>query len=74
MRHYFAQHFLLLLLLQVLVMVCLLLLRFGGDNRYSSIYKIGDEGDHFLAVGVVVGYAIIVPSVLVCYLLGASIR
>lgn len=33
----------------------------------------GSESDQFLAVGTFVGYAIIVPSVLVTYLLGANL-
>ena len=52
-------------------MICLLLLRFGG--RDGRIFMIGDEGDHFLAVGTFVGYAIIVPAILVTYLLGSNL-
>ncbi len=51
--------------------MCLALCRWGND--YGTVYKIGDAGDHFLAVGTYVGYAIIVPAILVTYLLGGNL-
>ena len=53
-----------------MVLVCLLLCRIGNEG-YP--FKIGGEGDHFLAVGTFVGYAIIVPAILVTYLLGSNL-
>eukprot|EP00095_Tigriopus_kingsejongensis_P011345 maker-scaffold383_size189472-snap-gene-0.33 protein:Tk11345 transcript:maker-scaffold383_size189472-snap-gene-0.33-mRNA-1 annotation:"conserved hypothetical protein" len=54
----------------VLILLCLIFLRIGNEG-YP--FKIGDDGDHFLAVGTFVGYAIIVPSILITYLLGANL-
>ena len=56
--------------MQVLVLVCLLMCRLGKDGH---VFYIGSESDHFLAVGTFVGYAIIVPSILITYLLGANL-
>ncbi|TRY67493.1 hypothetical protein TCAL_03750 [Tigriopus californicus] len=54
----------------VFIILCLIFCRFG-DEGYP--FKIGAEGAHFLAVGTYVGYAIIVPAILVTYLLGANL-
>ena len=58
---------------QVLVLICLLMCRFGGERGRSNVFYIGSESDHFLAVGTYVGFAIIVPAILVTYLLGANL-
>ena len=56
---------------QVLVLICLLMCRFGGRDSYPL--SIGDNNDNFLAYGTLVGFAIIVPAILFTYLLGANL-
>ena len=56
---------------QILVLICLLMCRFGGGNSRSL--AIGDSNDNFLAYGTLVGFAIIVPAILFTYLLGANL-
>ena len=56
----------------VFVFACLLMCRFGGEGR-REIFAVGAEGDQFLAVGTYVGFAIIVPAILLTYLLGANL-
>jgi hypothetical protein len=55
----------------VLVLICLFLCRFGGHDQ--NPFSIGSSSDHFLAVGTFVGFAIIVPAILLTYLLGANL-
>lgn len=55
----------------VLVLICLLMCRFGGRDMYPL--AIGDNNDNFLAYGTLVGFAIIVPAILFTYLLGANL-
>jgi len=54
----------------VLVFICLLLARFGGD---SNLKHFGGIDNDFLGIGTVVGYAIIVPAVLISYLIGSNL-
>lgn len=56
--------------LQILVLVCLLMARFGRDGH---IFQFGSNNTHFMGVGTCVGYAIIVPAVLCTYLLGSNL-
>ena len=58
----------------VFVFACLFMCRFGGE-RSGTIFFVGanNYGEHFLAVGIFVGYAIIVPAVLITYLMGANL-
>ena len=58
------------LLPQILVLICLLMCRFGRDGYVMAI---GDNNDNFLAYGTLVGFAIIVPAILFTYLLGANL-
>ena len=51
-------------------MVCLILARIGKDGE--QLY-FGSSNNEFLGKGVVVGYAIIVPAILLTYLLGANL-
>jgi len=60
-----------MLLLQVCVVILLLIIRFGGSNH--SALTLGSVNDTFLGQGTVVGFAIIVPAVLVTYLLGGNV-
>ena len=53
----------------ILVMIVLLMARFGGDYSYLSF---GGPNATFLGIGASVGYAIIVPAIVLTYLLGAS--
>ena len=55
---------------KVLVLVCLILARIGKDGE--QLY-FGSSNNEFLGKGVVVGYAIIVPAILLTYLLGANL-
>lgn len=56
---------------QILVLICLLLARFGSKS--GNILFFGGVDHTFLGIGTVVGYAIIVPAILVTYLLGANL-
>ena len=53
-----------------MVLICLLLCRLGNDG---GPFFIGGNGEQFLAVGTYVGFAIIVPCILITYLLGANL-
>ena len=55
----------------VLVLIVLMVARFG--KRDYHIFRPFNEDNSFLGQGISVGYAIIVPSVLVTYLLGANL-
>jgi hypothetical protein len=55
---------------QACVLVCLILARVGNDGK--ELY-FGSNNNEFLGKGVVVGYAIIVPAILLTYLLGANL-
>lgn len=59
---------------QVLVFICLMLARFGNDGNIMRFAK-NDFGSDltFLGIGTLVGYAIIVPSILATYLMGANL-
>jgi len=54
----------------VFVMIVLMLARFGNDGHPKQF---GSADDTFLGQGTCVGYAIIVPCVLITYLLGANL-
>merc|ERR1711915_613014 len=54
----------------VLVLVILMICRFGNDGHRKTW---GSDDDDFLGQGTTVGYAIIVPAVLLTYLLGANL-
>merc|ERR1712038_1936085 len=47
-----------------------MLARFGNDG---NVLNMGDYNMKFLGIGTVVGYAIIVPSILCTYLMGANL-
>ena len=53
----------------ILVLIVLLLIRFGDDGK---VIYLGHINYQFLAIGSSVGYAIIVPAIILTYLLGAS--
>ena len=53
----------------ILVLIVLLMARFGGDHSYLNF---GGANATFLGIGASVGYAIIVPAIVLTYLLGAS--
>ena len=53
------------------VLILLLIIRFGGSNH--SALSLGSVNDSFVGQGTVVGFAIIVPAVLVTYLLGGNV-
>ena len=61
---------LVIVLLQVLVLIVLMICRFGNDGHRKTW---GSDDDDFLGQGTTVGYAIIVPAVLITYLLGANL-
>ena len=48
-----------------------MLARFGNDGHY--ILDFGTHDHKFIAIGSIVGYAIIVPAILCTYLLGANL-
>ena len=54
----------------VLVLVVLLMARFGGHE--GSMLSWGGNNATFLGIGTCVGYAIIVPAIILTYLLGGS--
>eukprot|EP00092_Neocalanus_flemingeri_P027514 GFUD01029848.1.p1 GENE.GFUD01029848.1~~GFUD01029848.1.p1 ORF type:complete len:162 (+),score=31.10 GFUD01029848.1:37-486(+) len=54
----------------VLVLIVLMICRFGNDGHRKTW---GSDDDDFLGQGTTVGYAIIVPAVLLTYLLGANL-
>eukprot|EP00088_Acartia_fossae_P039424 TRINITY_DN41042_c0_g1_i1.p1 TRINITY_DN41042_c0_g1~~TRINITY_DN41042_c0_g1_i1.p1 ORF type:complete len:158 (-),score=33.62 TRINITY_DN41042_c0_g1_i1:175-621(-) len=54
----------------ILVLICLMLARFGHDSRGVPF---GWQDNDFLGKGTVVGYAIIVPAVLITYLIGSNL-
>ena len=54
----------------ILVLIVLLMARFGGD--WNSYLSFGGPSATFLGIGASVGYAIIVPAIVLTYLLGAS--
>lgn len=54
----------------VLVLICLLLSRFGHKGDPLDF---GNSDHDYLGIGIVVGYSIIVPSVFFTYLLGANL-
>ena len=54
-----------------IVLVVLLIARFGGHNGRMVIWCTGDNLT-FLGVGSTVGFAIIVPAIILTYLLGAT--
>ena len=56
--------------LQVLVLIVLMICRFGNDGHRKTW---GSDDHDFLGQGTTVGYAIIVPAVLLTYLLGANL-
>eukprot|EP00092_Neocalanus_flemingeri_P096412 GFUD01122729.1.p1 GENE.GFUD01122729.1~~GFUD01122729.1.p1 ORF type:complete len:144 (-),score=27.85 GFUD01122729.1:119-550(-) len=55
----------------VLILILLMIIRFGGANH--SALSLGSVNDSFLGQGTVVGYAIIVPAIVVTYLLGGNV-
>jgi len=55
----------------IFVFVVLMLARFGGDR--GTIKHFGSVDDDFLGIGTCVGYAIIVPAVLITYLMGSNL-
>eukprot|EP00090_Calanus_glacialis_P019829 TRINITY_DN30400_c0_g1_i1.p1 TRINITY_DN30400_c0_g1~~TRINITY_DN30400_c0_g1_i1.p1 ORF type:complete len:148 (-),score=32.27 TRINITY_DN30400_c0_g1_i1:95-538(-) len=55
----------------VCIFILLLIIRFGGSN-YSAL-SLGSVNNSFVGQGTVVGFAIIVPAILVTYLLGGSV-
>jgi len=55
----------------VLVFIVLMIARFGGPK--GSPISFGGYDDNFLGQGTVVGYAIIVPAVLLTYLMGSNL-
>ena len=54
----------------VLVLIVLFVSRFGGDNFGMMVW--GTHNYTFLGVGTTVGFAIIVPAIILTYLLGAT--
>ena len=56
---------------QIFVMICLFLARYGADNGYR-IFGNGSTDMTFLGIGLIVGYAIIVPAIILTYLIGAN--
>ena len=54
----------------ILIFVVLMIARFAGNN--GSMVSWGNTNATFLGVGTCVGYAIIVPSIIICYLLGTN--
>ena len=58
------------MLLQVLVLIVLMICRFANDGHRKTW---GSDDHDFLGQGTTVGYAIIVPAVLLTYLLGANL-
>jgi len=54
----------------IVVLICLMLARFGGDD--SRPLHFGTDDQKFLGIGCMVGYAIIVPAILGTYLMGAT--
>ena len=52
-------------------MICLLLARYGTENGYR-IFGNGSDDMTFLGIGLLVGYAIIVPAIIMTYLIGAN--
>lgn len=55
----------------IFVMICLLLARYGTENGYR-IFGNGSDDMTFLGIGLLVGYAIIVPAIIMTYLIGAN--
>ena len=53
-----------------LVLIVLFLARFGGTNGYMISW--GSNSYTFLGIGATVGYAIIIPAIILAYLLGAT--
>lgn len=54
----------------ILIFVVLMIARFAGSN--GSMVDWGNANATFLGIGTCVGYAIIVPSIMLSYLLGSS--
>ena len=54
----------------VLVFIVLMLARFGGQNGFMISW--GSNNYTFLGIGSSVGYAIIIPAIVLSYLLGAT--
>merc|ERR550519_908940 len=54
----------------VLVLIVLMVCRFGDDGQRKTW---GSDDQDFLGQGTTVGYAIIVPAILITYLLGANL-
>ena len=54
----------------ILILIVLLIARFGGNNKHMVGWS--SENAKFLGIGSSVGYAIIVPSIILTYLLGAN--
>jgi len=54
----------------VVVLICLMLARFGGVDSHPLHF--GTDNEKFLGIGCMVGYAIIVPAILGTYLMGAT--
>ena len=54
----------------VLVFIVLMLARFGGQNGFMISW--GSTNYTFLGIGSSVGYAIIIPAIVLSYLLGAT--
>ena len=52
-------------------MICLILARYGVENNVR-IFGNGSDDMTFLGIGLVVGYAIIVPAIILTYLIGAN--
>ena len=60
--------------MQVLVFICLMLARFGNDGDIMRFARNSFGSDlTFMGIGTLVGYAIIVPSILCTYLMGANL-
>eukprot|EP00093_Oithona_nana_P006239 06239.XXX_25198_26442_1 [CDS] Oithona nana genome sequencing. len=58
----------------VLVFICLMLARFGNDGDIMRFARNSFGSDlTFMGIGTLVGYAIIVPSILCTYLMGANL-
>ena len=57
----------------VLVLIVLMVARFSHHGKDMNMFGPGNADNSFLGQGISVGYAIIVPSVLVTYLLGANL-
>ena len=53
-----------------LVLIVLLIARFGGDDGIMMHWS--SNNNTFLGIGTCVGYAIIVPAIILTYLLGSS--